>query len=76
MNNDNTEIRRLTNGSIDTDYYIRHCHLTRSLSVHRTIGRTFNYPWKLINCIFWHMHISVRKAGETSKALNDKVLLK
>ncbi len=76
MNNDNTEIRRLTNGSIDTDYYIRHCHLTRSLWVHRTIGRTFSYPWKLINSIFLHMHISLRKAEETSIALNAKVLLK
>ncbi len=75
MNDDNTEIRRLTNGSIDTDYYIRHCHRTRSLSVHRTIGRTFNYPWKLIKSIFLHMHISLRKAEETSIALNAKVLL-
>jgi len=45
---DYAEICRLTNGSIDTDYYLEHCHQARSLSAHRIIGLTFNYPWKLI----------------------------
>ena len=76
MNDDNTEIRRLTDGSIDTEYYIRHCHLTRSLSAHRTIGRAFNYPWKLTKSIFLHMHTSLRKAEETSITSNAKVPLK
>ncbi len=76
MSTDNTEIRRLTNGSIDTDYYIRHCHLTRSLSAHRTIGRTFNYPWKLIRSSFLHLHTTLRKAEETSITLTAKVLFK
>ena len=76
MNPDNTEIRRLTNGTIDTDYYIRHCHLTRSLSAHRTIGRTFNYPWKLISNSFWHLHTTLLKAEETSMTLTGKVLFK
>ncbi|MEE8365468.1 MAG: hypothetical protein V3R76_06765 [Gammaproteobacteria bacterium] len=48
MNTDHTEIRRLANGSIDTDYYLRHCHHERSLSAHRVIVQTFNYPWKLV----------------------------
>ncbi len=34
-----TEIRRHGNGSIDTDYYIRHCHRQRSLAAHKAIGR-------------------------------------
>jgi hypothetical protein len=76
MNDDNTEIRRLTDGSIDIEYYIRHCHLTRSLSAHRTIGRAFNYPWILTKSIFLHMHTSLREAEETSITLNAKVPLK
>ncbi len=76
MNDDNTEIRRLTNGSIDTDYYIRHCHLTRSLSAHRTIGRTFNYPWKLIRSSFLHLHTTLPKAEVTSITLTAKMFFK
>ena len=52
MNIDNTEIRRLANGSIDTDYYLRHCHQIRSQSAHRCIRLSFSYPRKLIQKIF------------------------
>lgn len=52
MKADHTEIRRLANGSIDTDYYIRHCHRMRSLSAHRAIDRTFNMPRELIQNFF------------------------
>ena len=52
MKTDHTEIRRLANGSIDTDYYIRHCHRMRSLAAHRAIDRTFNAPWDLIHKLF------------------------
>ena len=76
MSTDNTEIRRLTNGSIDTDYYIRHCHLTRSLSAHRTIGRTFDYPWKLIRSSFLHLRTTLRKTEVTSITLTAKMLFK
>lgn len=48
MKTENTEIRRLANGSIDTEYYIRQCHRERSLAAHRAIGRTFNMPRNLI----------------------------
>ncbi len=39
MKTSETEIRRHANGSIDTDYYVRHCHRQRSLSAHKAIGR-------------------------------------
>jgi hypothetical protein len=39
MKTSKTEIRRHANGSIDTDYYVRHCHRQRSLAAHKAIGR-------------------------------------
>lgn len=39
MKTSETEIRRHANGSIDTDYYVRHCHRQRSLAAHKAIGR-------------------------------------
>lgn len=39
MTSNETEIRRLAGGSIDTEYYIRHCHLVRSRAAHRAIAR-------------------------------------
>lgn len=34
-----TAIRRHADGSIDTDYYVRHCHRQRSLAAHKAIER-------------------------------------
>jgi len=48
MNTEQTEIRRLAYGSIDTDHYIRHCHRERSLAAHRAIRRAFDAPGALI----------------------------
>jgi hypothetical protein len=39
MNVQETQIRRRTNGSIDTDHYIRRCHHRRSLAAHKAIAR-------------------------------------
>jgi hypothetical protein len=39
MKTSETEIRRHANGSIDTDYYVRHCRRQRSLAAHKAIGR-------------------------------------
>lgn len=47
MKTETAEIRRLANGSIDIDHYIRRCHRERSLAAHRAIGRTFNMPREL-----------------------------
>lgn len=41
MTDQNTEIRRNADGSIDTNYYLAHCHRVRSLAAHREIGRAF-----------------------------------
>jgi len=39
MNAHETEIRRNADGSIDTAYYVRHCHRQRSLAAHKAIGQ-------------------------------------
>ena len=39
MKTSETEFRRHANGSIDTNYYVRHCHHQRSLAAHKGIGR-------------------------------------
>jgi len=69
MKTDTTEIRRTANGSIDTDYYIRHCHRERSLAAHRAIGRTFNMPRELIETFVrrWNGRSLVRNAPEPAE---------
>ena len=39
MKTSETEIRRHANGSIDTNYYVRHCRRQRSLAAHKAINR-------------------------------------
>lgn len=41
MTTSESEIRRLANGSIDTAWYVRHCHRQRSLAVHKAIAGIF-----------------------------------
>ena len=41
MKTSETEIRRLANGSIDTAWYVRHCHRRRSLAAHKAIAQIF-----------------------------------
>lgn len=69
MNTDNTQIRRLANGSIDTDYYIRQCHREHSLAAHRAIGRGFNFPRNLIEKLFlrWTQRTPARNAPEPAE---------
>ena len=69
MKTDTTEIRRLANGSIDTDHYIRHCHRERSLAAHRAIGRSFNMPRELIQDFFmrWTNRAPARNAPEPAE---------
>ncbi len=42
-------IRRIANGSIDTAYYIAHCHSIRSHSAHDGLNRIFNALKKLFS---------------------------
>lgn len=69
MKTETTEIRRLADGSIDTDYYIRQCHRERSLAAHRTIGRGFNFPRNLIEKLFlrWTQRTPPRNAPEPAE---------
>ena len=69
MKTENTEIRRLANGTIDTDYYIRQCHRQRSLAAHRAIGRGFNFPRNLIEGIVsrWTYRGLTRNAPEPAE---------
>lgn len=69
MKTETTEIRRLANGSIDTDYYIRRCHRERSLAAHRAIGRSFNMPRELIEGFVkrWNDRSLARNAPEPAE---------
>lgn len=69
MKTDHTEIRRLANGSIDTDYYIRQCHRERSQAAHRAIDRSFNFPRNLIETFFlrWTNRTPTRNVPEPAE---------
>lgn len=69
MKTETTEIRRLANGSIDTDYYIRQCHREHSLAAHRAIGRGFNFPRNLIETLYlrWSSRSLARNAPEPAE---------
>jgi hypothetical protein len=69
MKTDTTEIRRIANGSIDTDHYIRNCHRERSLAAHRAFERIFNMPRERIQDFFlrWSNRAPVGNAPEPAE---------
>ncbi len=44
-----TNIRRLANGSIDLEHYVKKCHVERSLALHNTIRKASLAAFRLTN---------------------------
>lgn len=65
MTNQDTEIRRLANGSIDTNYYVVRCHYLRSRATHRAIGHAL----RIVKSIFGIGQNVI--AGAAERSLSD-----
>ncbi|MBD1545319.1 hypothetical protein [Roseibium aggregatum] len=51
MTEHETEIRRLPNGAIDTDFYIRKCHRERSERAHQAVGKLARFSGRCVGAL-------------------------
>jgi hypothetical protein len=68
MTTDHSKIRRLANGAIDTDHYIRQCHRQRSVAAHDAIRRFLAMLGALIEATRdgYRMALAVQEREATS----------